>query len=429
MYCGASPLGSRLAKGAFWALAGAVISRGLALLSSIIVARFLGKEGFGELGIIQSTIGMFGVFAGFGLGLTATKHVAEFRVKNPSKAGRILSLSTIVAFISGGLMALILLVLSPWLASHTLAAPHLNEYLQIAAGVLFLSALTGTQTGALSGFGAFKTIANVNLWAGIANFPLMVGGVYIAGLKGALWGLVAGIGVNWLLNNLALKAEVHRAGVPLAFMDCGKEWKVLWSFSVPAFLSGTMVYPVIWICNAMLVNQPNGYAEMGIFNAANQWRQFSLFLPGILMQAILPSMSENNGGVGRNARWLQIKLMFWINLVIGIPLFLFLCILSPLIMGSYGSSFRDSWPVLVFTQGSAFLQAIQSPVVTFWAATGEMWKNFFANIGWGVAVTGFTWLLISGGATGLALALLISFALYSLLMLFVVYYSFLRNRT
>jgi len=57
----------------FWSMAGAVISRGLMLVASIFVARMLGKTGFGELGMIQSTVGMFGVFAGFGLGLNCNK--------------------------------------------------------------------------------------------------------------------------------------------------------------------------------------------------------------------------------------------------------------------------------------------------------------------------------------------------------------------
>ena len=74
----ASKIGYRLAMGAFWSMAGAVISRGLMLAAWVLVARMLGKTGYGELGMIQSTVGMFGVFAGFGFGLTATKHVAEF---------------------------------------------------------------------------------------------------------------------------------------------------------------------------------------------------------------------------------------------------------------------------------------------------------------------------------------------------------------
>ena len=60
-------------------MAGLLISRGLLLIATVFVARILGKIVYGEFGMIQSTVGMFGVFAGFGMGLTATKHVAEFR--------------------------------------------------------------------------------------------------------------------------------------------------------------------------------------------------------------------------------------------------------------------------------------------------------------------------------------------------------------
>src|SRR5215475_10536595 len=73
-----SQLAYRLARGAFWSLVGSLISRGLGVVAGIGVARILGKNDYGELGMVQSTVGMFGVFAGFGMGLTANKHVAEF---------------------------------------------------------------------------------------------------------------------------------------------------------------------------------------------------------------------------------------------------------------------------------------------------------------------------------------------------------------
>src|SRR5512135_1086120 len=71
-----SSLGYRLAHGAFWSMTGAGVSQAMMLLSSIVVARILGRQQFGEFGIINNTIGMFGIFAGFGLGMTATKYVA-----------------------------------------------------------------------------------------------------------------------------------------------------------------------------------------------------------------------------------------------------------------------------------------------------------------------------------------------------------------
>ena len=102
-------LRARFTAGVFWSLGGAVISRGFTLGASIVCARFLGKARFGELGMIQSTVGTFGILAGLGLGLTATKYVAEFREQDGSKVGRILALSALAALVSGTFMAVLLI--------------------------------------------------------------------------------------------------------------------------------------------------------------------------------------------------------------------------------------------------------------------------------------------------------------------------------
>jgi len=103
----------RLAKGALWSLAGSLISRGLGLVSAILVGRMLGKQEYGELGIIQNTIGMFGTLAGFGMGLTANKYVAEFKRPEPARAGRIIALASATAWISSGIMAVVLIACGP----------------------------------------------------------------------------------------------------------------------------------------------------------------------------------------------------------------------------------------------------------------------------------------------------------------------------
>jgi O-antigen/teichoic acid export membrane protein len=162
----ASELHSRLVRGAFWSLAGAVISQGLALVALIVAARVLGKTQFGEYGMIASTVGALGVFAGLGLGLTATKFVAEHRLRDPGRAGRILGLSTETAVVSGLVVSVSLYVLAPVLAERTLNAPQLVWELRLGCALLFLNALNGMQTGALCGLEAFKAIAWVTWSAG-----------------------------------------------------------------------------------------------------------------------------------------------------------------------------------------------------------------------------------------------------------------------
>jgi hypothetical protein len=122
-----------------------------------------------------------------------------------------------------------------------------------------------------------KKIAKVNLLGGVANFPLIVAGVYLADVEGALWGMGVAMGLSWFLNHLALRSEARKFGVPFELKGCTQESQVLCRFSLPAMLSGVMLSPVNWICFSFLVNQTNGYQEMGMFNAANQWFVILLF--------------------------------------------------------------------------------------------------------------------------------------------------------
>ncbi|MBP7936777.1 MAG: oligosaccharide flippase family protein [Phycisphaerae bacterium] len=409
----ASPIGFRLAQGAFWSMAGAVVSRSLMLFASILIARILGKTGFGELGIIQSTVGMFGVFAGFGLGLTATKHVAEFRTKDPARAGHVIALSGLVALITGGAMAVTLATFSTWLAVHTLAAPQLTGLLRIGAIMLFLEAINGAQIGALSGFEAFRHIAIVNLWGGLAAFPLMVAGAYTAGLQGAVWGLVGSRAISWLLNHLALRQAAARYSVPLSFACCWQERSVLWSFSLPAALSGIMVTPVSWACNALLVNQPNGYGEMGILNAANQWRNLLLFLPSLLSSVLLPVLSHSSSQSHGFARAFEIA--HRLTLVLVLPVSLLLMLAAPWLIAMYGRDFHTGRTAMVYSVAAAAVFAIGSQAGTAITARSRMWLGFLINTSHaGLYLLLSLCLVARLGAAGIALSLLIAYVCLTL---------------
>ena len=399
-----SPLGYRLASGGFWSVAGAVISRGLTLAATILIARMLGKSTYGELGIIQSTVGMFSVFAGFRLGITASKHVAEYRRTDPERAGRIISLAGTFAFISGGIFSLLLFIFAPWIASHVINAPHLAGLLRVAALLMFILALNDAQNGTLSGFEAFKTIAIVNLFSGLLSFPLLVIGAYLAGLKGAVWALVVNAAFLWLFNQIALRKVAHKHHVPLKFRGILKERSVLWHFSLPALLGSALVNPVNWACGAILVNQPGGYAEMGILNAANQWFALIIFLPTLLGNVILPILSERLGQDDKKQSRKMLILAIQLNAFLILPLVLLAAIASPWIMDLYGSDFASGWPTLVAVLFTAGLLAIQMPVGQTIAASGKMWLGFTMNASWAALYLIGTVTLIDLGSLGLALA-------------------------
>jgi O-antigen/teichoic acid export membrane protein len=265
-------LRARFAKGTFWSIVGTSISQGLALLGWVVVARVLGQAGFGELAIVQSTVGVFGVVAGLGLGLTATKHVAEFRDSDPKRVGRILALSFVVALISGGLSAIILFAVSPYIADQAIGAPHLAPVLRLGCWLLLFDTLCGVATGALGGFEAFRTIAKVSLVTGCAKVVLMTIGVCYWSLPGAVGAMVMATTVGSAIGFTALLKEAREFGATPSCRDMRLEMPILWKFSIPGCLSAAIVPPVTWITNAMLVHQPGGFAEMGLFYAATRFQ-------------------------------------------------------------------------------------------------------------------------------------------------------------
>lgn len=416
----ASNVGSRLAHGVFWSMAGSVISRGLMLCATVLVARMLGKTVYGELGMIQSTVGMFGVFAGFGLGLTATKHVAEFRLKDPARAGRIIGISGLFALATGGLMAMGLLIFAPWLAESTINAPHLAGVLRIGALILFINALNGAQTGALAGFEAFKIIAYVNLFIGLISFPILVCAAYFGGLTGAVWALAINLCFNWLLNHIALRKEAHRYRIPFTFKNCRQELSLLWSFALPATLSGVMVGPANWACRALLTNQPTGYEEIGILTAALVFQGMLLFIGGMLGAPLLSMVSNAGVNVSEKLGTVNMLSSWFLGVIIAIPL---LCFpeLAQMVFGSdYATrSFQITFSLVVFCSAIMMFKEGLARVLT---ANSLLWWGFFSNTLWAVILVGSSILLVSWGAPGLAASLTIAYILNTLVLL-PLYYS------
>lgn len=406
-----SPIGYRLARGAFWSAAGSVISRALGMASSIVVARLLGKSIFGELGVIQSTVGMFGTFAGFGMGLTAAKHVAEFRVGDPAKAGRVIGLSNLVAWVSSLIMATALLLLAPWLCKKILAAPQLTDLLRIGSLMLLFSAVNGALTGTLSGFEAFSSIARLNVISAI----LTILGSILGALYFGLWGLVVGLagvqGVTFVVTYYAVRRQAAIHKVPISLASCLDELPIAWNFSVPALLSVIVHSPVSWACIAMLVNTPGGYGQMGIYSAANKWRAILFFLPTVLMQAVLPIMSSARTADGDSADF-QTTFRFTqsVMVIIGFPACTLVMVAAHWIMPIYGRGFSMGAEALVFAALTTLVQCIGAAAGPAIESKGKMWMACAINSSYGCfLLVGALVLLPVAGAAGLLLASALSY--------------------
>jgi O-antigen/teichoic acid export membrane protein len=346
---------------------------------------------------------MLGIFAGLGLGLTATKYVAEFRTRDPERAGRIIALGCAVAIVSGGLVTLGLLAYGPLLAAKTLNAPELTDELRIGSVLLFLNALNGAQTGALAGFEAFRVIARINIVRGLIAFPVTVVAVLLWHLPGAVWALVVIAAVACFLSQVSLRRQCTAYGIQTRLRSGWAERRVLWTFSAPALLSGALVGPAIWAANTMLVNQPGGYAEMGVFSAATQWRSAIGFIPGVLAQFALPLLSNLNGERDASRYGKALRLNLILTAAAAIVIALPVALGAPQIMRLYGHGFQQGWLVLVLSSATAVLICINNVVGMAILSAGSVWVGFSFNLMWAaVLLAGCYRFIPTNHAVGLA---------------------------
>jgi O-antigen/teichoic acid export membrane protein len=411
-----SPIAYRLARGAFWSLIGGIASRALTMGSSIIVARLLGKEGYGEVGMVQSTVGLFGIFAGIGLGATATKYVAEFRVKNPQKAGRICNLTIVVALMSGGLMMALSSVMSPWLGEKVLMRPDITPLLNSGAPLLFISTMGGVMLAVLTGFEAFRQIAKISIWQGIASPITTIPCVWFYGTEGAIASFTINAALGLAFSSFLVGHEYKKHNIPSKCENSAwSEWPVLWKFSLPALISGISFIPTMWIANVILARQDGGFGELGLFNAANQWRILIITLPGFLSSAMFPVISETHGLEDKSDFIKAVSLNFHIIWTVSFPLTIITIIAGKELTSFFGKQFSGTTPILAILMVAVFLNVVNNVVGVTLAGSGKMWIGALMNVGWsGVLIIASLIWIPSLGGFGLALAYLLAYLFHTL---------------
>lgn len=400
-----SALARRFLGGAAWSVLGSVASSAVTLIMLMLVARFLGKEVYGQFVVIQSTLNMVGVFAGFGIGTAATRYAAEFRTRGTDRLGHILTLAerTILGF---GLLASTGLVFaSGWMATYILNAPGLSAPLAISACAVLFMAMDSYQKSVLIGFESMRAFAIGSVIGVIAGFPFMLLAANKFGLQGAAFAILVNAMLQAVVSRYQMTWELRKYKVHRGAKGCLSEWPVLWRFAFPALLSGALVGPAHWAAQAFLANTSNGYAEMAVLGIAMQWFNVTMFLPSAAGRVVLPILTDHvtKNDHGRSRRILLYAI--GANAMLVVPMAVLLCLLSPNIMSLYGNGFEHDNNPLVLGVMTAALLAIQTPVSNLLAASSRMWLGSLMNAGWALVYVGLAYFLANKGAKGIMIAL------------------------
>ena len=376
-------LRARFRRGVVWSFAAALAASGFNFVLNISIARLLGREGFGQFGMVLSTMATVAGIAQLAMGYTTTKFVAELRSSDPARAGRIIGLSAIVSIFTGSLAAISLCASARWLATSSLGAPHLSGSLQLASVMVFFSVLVGYQMGALAGLESYRSLAILALATGAANLIATALGAATWGLKGAVGGMGVGAFLQWLMFRWATEAACRRAGIPIRLDVPGdvrnvlSERAVLFSFALPAALVGLSSMPAIWLPNAFLARQPDGFSQLALYTAAFSVRSLVFFLPS-LVNRVSMSLINNQKGL---QDWEGYRRVFRTNIVLTgasvVVAALGVGLVGVRVLAFFGRDFRVGYPVLLVLLLAAVLEGVMASMYQLVQAESRMWSSLF----------------------------------------------------
>lgn len=402
----ATTVRARFLRGAAWSVVGSVINQGAAFVASLVAARMLGNQGYGELAMVQSSVTTWATVAVLGMNLTATRYLAELG-DNPTRSGRILGLAYTVAGVFGLGCAVVLLVGAGWVSVRVLGEPALAPSLRIGGLLMLVTVLDAVQAGGLAGLEAFRSLAWTRLAYGVAIVPVTALGVWLAGVQGAvaaltLSGVVRAIGSAWALCH-ACRARGVRLDLPGGFHEAD----VIWRVSLPSALGGILVGVATWLGQVVFAQQPDGYPDLGVFSAALQWRMAILFLPTALGNVLLPLVAEQGAGGSRRFQVFN-QLMAWALVsAMALPLMAF----PELIQWLYGvrfatDGFSQTMALMMLT---AIVLGYSDGLGRVLASRDLLWWGVASNLTWGALLVGATFTMRHMGPQGLALAYVVAY--------------------
>lgn len=361
---------SSLFKDSFWALFGNSVAKALALIIGIVIANLLGSEDYGKYGLIKSTLISISVFSTFGLGITGTKYIAQYKDLNKSLINNICHDIINISLYTSGIIALIIIIFAEQIANY-LEMSDIVSTLRISCIAIVFNAINTAQTGILSGFKKFKTISNYNLITGIYLCLAAIISTYYAGLNGAILALSSSYLINFILNHYTLKKIKGK------FPPKSNEYsftKEMIGFSLPLALQEGLQSISNWLTIVVLVKL-SCYSEYGIYSAAAQWTAAISFIPAILKNVTLSYLSDQNNNNKR-----IVKLMLYANLASSGGFFLIILFASPFISTWYGSSYNGVEIVLNILIFSSVLGSLGSVYIQELISKGKNWHTFSISL-------------------------------------------------
>lgn len=400
-----------LVKGSSWILLGGVMGKFSVAVAYLLLARYLSPEKYGFFSIVQSNIVLFGTFAGLGLGTTAIKLISGTE-KNSEKYAIVVAIIKIF-LVSVTIVSIVIIIFSESLSIIFYSKVGYEEYFFLSIPLLITSTF-------------FSLISSVYISLGLFSINgvcLIIQGFFLLLSYFILEPDNVADAINFLTFSFILPfiIFIFRMVIWKRELCCKIEQynlnKIL-SVCIPITLSTLLVVPTNWIVTILLARySPGGAIDVGLFNAASQWKNIILFVPMTLSPIMLSLLSKNVDNVLDHQKLLTNILVSGTTALFA---FLVIYIFSDYMEIAYGNEYAGIKNLILVYSIVTVIIVINNSIGQYLISKGKLKLGFILNAIWASIYITFSFLLIEYGAVGVLYALGLSYVAHSILQLFFV---------
>lgn len=399
-----------LLRGVAFNLIGAVTTVAATIGLAVILARILGLNGYGKYSAVQLVVLTVSTLLSQTVSISLSKHVAAFRTTDLERCGSLISLTLYASVAAGVLVSLVLCV---WLV-QIWREPEIQQGLLpiVIGGCMYIvaSVVVAVQLSVLNGFERYSSIARLTVLRNVLIVSLAAIASPIFGAAGAFLGQTFACGIALVLTWSAVK----RTGVNIKAFNLSnamRDMPLLFHTAAPALLGGLATQGATMFAVLRLGACYDSVKELAVFNSANQLRLAVLFLPGLMLNPMIASVTSRIA----TREYMVVRKMVWASMLLAVGVTAIAALAAAEwgaeIMGLFGRSFRGGGGALLWLAISAIPAAACSVIGVTLACLSRMWANLQLNLFWAGALCACLVLNSANGAHALAFNYALSYGL------------------
>jgi len=324
-----------VARNAGWLLADRVSRVGVALITGLLVARYLGPQQFGIFSYVTAFAGLFGVLATLGLTDIVVRVLVEEPEATDETLGTVFTLRFLAATLAFSVATVAVFLLRPGDATAHYLVPV------AAVGMLFQS------SDIIDFWFQSKLQSKLTVYATLVPFFVVsaakVGLVVVhAPLASFVWTTLA----EQVMACLGMFVVYQRQGLSVSGWRFSlNRARRLLSQSWPLILAGVAITVYMRI-DIIMIGQLSGERATGLYSAATRISEVWYFLPTVIVSSAFPVLVEVKKR--SEAEYYQkLESIFHVLMALGLAIALPMTVLSgPLVGILYGPSYAEAGTIL-----------------------------------------------------------------------------------